>query len=355
MEKLLNILKVLTSKVVEDNRRQCNKNVAMSVIVCISAGIMLIMNIIRNSTLMTITSVILVAGFAVTGVIAGVFKKAAASSWIMAVILTGVFTVFPISGGNEGFAVLWVLLIPLFSISLFGMKIGIGMNVYFMLLVIGLFYTPLCSYIEGLYTDNFMKRFPVLFIADSVTAQFLAMSMEYYYKITRLQLYTDDMTGVYNRKYFIERIEDPAILKNDLCISVIDVNGLKETNDTLGHAAGDEMICAVPRFAKQAFGRDSVVSRMGGDEFAVITHGSLGEMTEKVRLMKELAANHKGDMISAVYISVGTACRADHSGMTPEELYREADKFMYEDKAAFYKESGRRQRNPRENAASQDK
>ena len=115
-------------------------------------------------------------------------------------ILTGVFTVFPISGGNEGFAVLWLLLIPLFSISLFGMKIGFGMNIYFTLLIIALYYTPLSIYIQNLYTDNFMKRFPILFLADSVTAQFLSLSTEYYYKLTRLQVYTDDMTGAYNRK-----------------------------------------------------------------------------------------------------------------------------------------------------------
>jgi len=167
------IIKILTMKMNEDNKKQCSKNVAMFLIVCISAGIMLMMNIIRHSLLMTMTSVILVAGFAVTGILAGVFKKSKISSAIMAVILTIVFTVFPISGGNEGFAVLWVLLIPLFSISLFGLKIGISMNIYFTLLILALFYTPLNVYISELYTDNFIHRFPVLFIADSVTAQFL--------------------------------------------------------------------------------------------------------------------------------------------------------------------------------------
>lgn len=189
---------------------------------------MLIMNILRHSTLMTITSLILVFGFAVTGVMAGVFRKSKASSVIMAIILTGIFTVFPISGGNEGFAVLWLLLIPLFSISLFGMKIGNGMNIYFTLLIIILFYTPLSTYIQDLYTDNFMKRFPILFLADPLTAQFLSMSTEYYYRITRLQLYTDDMTGAYNRKYFIEILDKPEVLKDDLCIAVTDVNGLRK-------------------------------------------------------------------------------------------------------------------------------
>lgn len=340
MEKIKNIINILTMKINENNHRQIIKNVAMSVIVCLSAGIMLIMNILRHSTLMTITSVILVSGFAVTGIIAGVFKNSKVSTIIMAIILTGVFTVFPISGGNEGFALLWVLLIPLFSIALFGMRIGLGMNLYFTLLIIALFYTPLNTYIRDLYTSNFMSRFPILFIADSVTAQVLALSSEYYYKITRMQVYTDDMTGAYNRKYFIEIIENPEMLKDALCISVIDVNGLKNTNDTLGHVAGDEMICAVPVFAKKAFGNDVIISRMGGDEFAIITYGSLDEVAEKIKMMKSYAAGHKGSLVNAIYLSVGIACHAEYSDLTPEGLFQKADKLMYEDKSEFYKQNG---------------
>mgnify|MGYP002625692570 CR=1 FL=1 len=340
MNKINHIINVLRMKIGEDNKRQCSKNVAMSVIVCISAGIMLIMNIIRHSTLMTITSLILVGGFAVTGVLAGVFKNSRASSVIMAIILTGVFTVFPISGGNEGFAVLWVLLIPLFSISLFGLRIGLGMNAYFTLLITALFYTPLNIYIKDLYTDNFMHRFPVLFLADSFTAQFLALSMEYYYKMTRMQVYTDDMTGAYNRKYFMEMLEAPEVVKDDLCISVIDVNGLKETNDTLGHAAGDEMICAVPGFAKKAFGDSVVIARMGGDEFAVLTYGKKDDVAQKVSVMKKFAESNRGSLINQVYLSAGVASRAENMDLTPEGLYQEADRYMYEDKSAYYKQSG---------------
>lgn len=339
MKRTNDIIKILTMKMNADSKRQCSKNVAMSVIVCLSAGIMLIMNILRHSTLMTITSLILVSGFAFTGVLAGVFKKGAVSSVIMAFILTGVFTVFPISGGNEGFAVLWLLLIPLFSISLFGMKIGLGMNAYFTLLILVLFYSPLNSYISDLYTSNFMHRFPVLFIADSVTAQFLALSSEYYYRTTRLQVYTDDMTGAYNRKYFIEMLENPESIRDDLCITAIDINGLKQTNDSLGHAAGDELICAVPAFVKKAFGEKVAVSRMGGDEFAILTYGTHDEIAEKVRLMKKYGAEHKGSLINEVYLSAGIACRSEYKELTPEGLYQKADKFMYEDKSAFYRQN----------------
>ena len=151
---------------------------------------------------------------------------------------------------------------------------------------------------------------------------------------------TGILAGVYNRKFFIEMIENPETLKNDLCITVIDVNGLKETNDSLGHAAGDEMICAVSALAKQAFGKDAFISRMGGDEFSVLTYGSREEMKEKMKNMKALAANYQGKLINKVSFSVGIACRSEFTDLTPEGLFQTADQLMYEDKAAYYKRSG---------------
>lgn len=340
MDRVKSIINVLTRKIGDNENGQRMKNMAMSVIVCISAGIMLIMNIIRHSTLMTITSLILVGGFALTGVLAGVFRKVKFSTVLMAMILTGVFTVFPLSGGNEGFAVLWILLIPLFSISLFGLGIGFGMNLYFIALVILLFYTPLRANVENLYTSNFISRFPVLFLADSLTAQFLAIQSEYYYRKTKLQTYMDDMTGVYNRKYFMEKMEHAGKLDEALSILVIDVNGLKRMNDSLGHAAGDELICSVPMLAKKAFGKDAVIARMGGDEFAVMAYEDKNATLTKVEELKKSAVKHKGKLIGEVSVSVGVASTEDYPALTMEELYQKADMLMYEDKSLYYGSTG---------------
>ena len=144
----------------------------MSVIVCLSIGIMLIMNVIKHTTLMTIIYVIILDGFALIGLLSGVFIKSRVSSAIIAIILMSVFTVFPISLRNEGFEALLLLLIQLFNTRLFGMEKSIGMNLYFTFLIVILFYTPFNRYIINLYTDNFMYLFQVLFIAHSFTAQF---------------------------------------------------------------------------------------------------------------------------------------------------------------------------------------
>lgn len=135
-------------------------------------------------------------------------------------------------------------------------------------------------------------------------------------------------------------------LNKNIAMSVIDVNGLKETNDNLGHAAGDEMICAVPPIAQQAFGSGAFIARIGGDEFAVVTYGAPDELAGRAAEMKDAAAKHKGDLIGAVLLSVGIACRSDYKDLPPEGLFQTADKFMYEDKSAYYRQKGhdRRQR-----------
>ena len=101
------------------------------------------------------------------------------------------------------------------------------------------------------------------------------------------------MTGVYNRKYFMETMEHAGKLDKTASILVIDVNGLKNTNDSMGHAAGDELICSVPTVAKKVFGRDAVISRMGGDEFAILLYEDKKTALEKAEEMKKLAAKHK--------------------------------------------------------------
>jgi diguanylate cyclase (GGDEF)-like protein len=81
----------------------------------------------------------------------------------------------------------------------------------------------------------------------------------------------DFLTGFYNRFYLKELTEDPK-LQQGLGVTYLDINNLKRTNDTQGHAAGDQLIVKVARMLRE-FYESSMIFRMGGDEFVVLTPG----------------------------------------------------------------------------------
>ncbi|MGN0674408.1 MAG: diguanylate cyclase domain-containing protein, partial [Oscillospiraceae bacterium] len=103
----------------------------------------------------------------------------------------------------------------------------------------------------------------------SDTADRLKSQMDYINSLA----YTDSLTGINNNTAYLR---DIAALKNDIekgtadfAVAVIDVNGLKHINDTLGHGKGNELIIAVANTSSDVFGHENTY-RIGGDEFAVL-------------------------------------------------------------------------------------
>jgi diguanylate cyclase (GGDEF)-like protein len=84
----------------------------------------------------------------------------------------------------------------------------------------------------------------------------------------------DDLTQLFNRRYFYDRLqrelEQARHLQRPLAVAVLDVDGLKTTNDTYGHQAGDLVLAAVGRLLVEHTRACDVPARIGGDEFAVI-------------------------------------------------------------------------------------
>jgi predicted signal transduction protein with EAL and GGDEF domain len=92
----------------------------------------------------------------------------------------------------------------------------------------------------------------------------------------------DALTALYNRAFFeneMKRLEEGR--ETQIGLIVCDVDGLKIINDSLGHAAGDELLRGVAQTLTRSFRASDLTARIGGDEFAVIVPGNSVEMIEK--------------------------------------------------------------------------
>ncbi len=149
----------------------------------------------------------------------------------------------------------------------------------------------------------------------------------------------DSLTGVPNRAWFQERAERAieSSRRSGDCIGLLllDLDNFKPVNDTLGHDAGDAMLCALAQRVTGAVRKVDTVARLGGDEFAVVLVGvTSGEHAERVahKILKavcrpvEIKSTHV--MMSA---SIGVAVFPG-DGDTVTELLRSADLAMYESK-----------------------
>ncbi|PCI27221.1 MAG: hypothetical protein COB67_09015 [SAR324 cluster bacterium] len=162
---------------------------------------------------------------------------------------------------------------------------------------------------------------------------------------------TDGLTGVTNRAFF-DRELDKVILTSktypQFCFSIllIDVNGLKPINDHYGHEEGDAIIRQAATILKESCRKTDIISRIGGDEFAILCPGnecsSVEILLERIRKLerKSFITVEKGGIQKQipVRISIGIAGSDEFS---PRDVFKKADERMYLDKEAFYQKKER--------------
>ncbi|WP_433303075.1 putative bifunctional diguanylate cyclase/phosphodiesterase [Actinoplanes sp. CA-030573] len=154
------------------------------------------------------------------------------------------------------------------------------------------------------------------------------------------QAFHDTLTGLANRALFQNRLEQAAVAaestRGTVGVLFVDLDDFKEVNDSLGHAAGDQLLVAVGRRITEVAGPLNTAARTGGDEFAVLVeHVSEVEEIEGIaaRIVAALAVpievsdGNGGLHLVSGAASVGVATSADAGGIT--ELLRRADVAMY--------------------------
>ena len=303
------------------------------------------------------TLVHFVFGFGVVNVVFSVFhyfvrKFYVFSHYIYMAICT-LMTVFLLMHGPME-AVFWVLLIPAFSAFMFGSKRGSIFGAAFLLVVIFFMWTPvgnrllLCD-----YGETFRTRFPIICVGFSLISLLFVFMRQMTYDAlvdAKQALWEisirDGMTGVSNHARFTHDLD--ALMEDETAKSVgfiyVDINGLKQINDTQSHDAGDHMIyCCADILKKHFDGR--ICYRVGGDEFIVL----LKDVSRREFYSKLNSLRVDFDDSKDVSVAIGAEYSEDVKNASAAVLA--ADSNMQSNKAAYYAEHGieRRDRRRSEN------
>lgn len=143
----------------------------------------------------------------------------------------------------------------------------------------------------------------------------------------------DSLTDLYNRLYFELKIEELTKAQAfPISLMIADVDGLKIINDSKGHLAGDILLQRVAKLLETTFRKTDIVTRIGGDEFAVILpdtdEKTAGNILDRLQLHIDEVNQQK--IHPNIKISYGMATAYDAVDMT--HLFASADKAMYREK-----------------------
>jgi diguanylate cyclase (GGDEF)-like protein len=153
------------------------------------------------------------------------------------------------------------------------------------------------------------------------------------------QAYHDPLTSLANRSLFTDEVKEAiAERRGEVAVLFIDLDDFKTINDSLGHAAGDELLVSVASRLRACLRPEDLVARLGGDEFAVMVEDPHDAEAAAVKVARRIMEAFVlpvgvGSESVAVYVSVGIA--TSHSGdFSAEELIRDADVAMYKAKTS---------------------
>lgn len=193
-------------------------------------------------------------------------------------------------------------------------------------------------YIWDKFGNGFFSRIELLIIITvagvCAVKQAISMYAENIEKLTYQRMaYTDDMTGMKNRRAFDRDTEAMEKDSDTVAILYADMNGLKQINDNMGHQKGDEAIKTVADKLLYFGEQGNFCYRLGGDEFCVIASNLTARKMEEecARINQELKI-YQNDYIYGLSIAYGAKDYKPEQGEKLSDVMRSADKKMYEKK-----------------------
>lgn len=150
----------------------------------------------------------------------------------------------------------------------------------------------------------------------------------------------DSLTGVANRRYFLEIssriIEQAKRYQRPVSVVMIDIDHFKEMNDTFGHKTGDKVLVHISRLMQSILRKVDILGRYGGDEFVILlpetTHEGARRLTERIRQAIAQQPITAGGVSIPITLSIGLASNVKEPSLSLDELLQRADRALYDSK-----------------------
>ncbi len=238
---------------------------------------------------------------------------------------------FSIFGQIQGFLALYMA----YRFRLFGFTIIMLLEMYQAAYIIGrLLIEPNMSLMAGVLSKT-------LTIISMLIVALLSNKQEMQKRDLKRLAITDELTGVYNQRYFntsiINELEKCKKKKTSLGLILIDVDNFKKYNDIYGHDKGDEVLKSTASLIKFAAGTENLVFRYGGDEFSVLLPDSdqfnTTRVADNIRNEFELQRHfcYSDGIGSQISLSMGIS-QYPELAKNRDELMNQADMALYHSK-----------------------
>jgi diguanylate cyclase (GGDEF)-like protein len=149
----------------------------------------------------------------------------------------------------------------------------------------------------------------------------------------------DELTGLYNRRGFLafsrQHFDLARRREGDFLIFFVDMDGLKDINDSFGHASGDEALCDMAWLLTKVFRQTDIIARMGGDEFVALAIDMTPDQEHVVReRLREIVGEFNATSGKPFKLAYSMGCAAWKPTLygSLEEMMAEADRRLYEEK-----------------------
>lgn len=280
-------------------------------------------------------------------------------------IFVSMVTMVSVWGAKSEGQILWSYTYPLLSIYLFGHKAGLRWSIT--LLAIILVSLTFFDSLTQTYSYDFKARYCATYLCILMITSWLEHGRNRYISVSteqkqileqernalRLEIEKreklekelenlasiDDLTGLYNRRYFwlkaSDEIERVKSLNSTATMAILDIDRFKQLNDRFGHPAGDEVLRSLGQHCKQHLRSSDIVGRIGGEEFAILLpYTSIREAKLIIdrfhRQIGQYQFEFKGDT-AEITVSIGV-CELSDETSSVDRLYVLADKALYEAK-----------------------